>query len=169
MKWIILFSLMMFFIFGCGKDQTEETTDMTENKQQEEMSASTPSKPAKVAESDYQTTDSGLKYAILKETDGEKPKSGQTVVVHYSGWLPDGKNFDSSYKRNEPFQFVLGAHQVIPGWDEGIALLQKGEKAQLVIPPELGYGQRGIPGVIPPNSTLIFDVELVDIKETVGK
>lgn len=165
MKWAILFSLMAFFIFGCGKDQTEETKDMAKNEPQQNMSKpAVPSSPAKIAKGDYKETDSGLKYAILKDTDGQKPQKGQTVVVHYSGWLPDGKNFDSSYKRNEPFEFVLGARQVIPGWDEGIALLQKGEKAQLVIPPELGYGQRGIPGVIPPNSTLIFDVELVDIK-----
>jgi len=164
MKWVILFSLMMFFIFGCGKDQTEETTDMAKNDQQQNMSTPMPSGPAKIAEGDYKETESGLKYAILKDTDGQKPENGQTVVVHYSGWLPDGKNFDSSYKRNQPFEFVLGARQVIRGWDEGIALLQKGEKAQLVIPPALGYGQRGIPGVIPPNSTLIFDVELIDIK-----
>lgn len=125
---------------------------------------STQEGPAQVNNADYQETESGLKYAILKKSDGEKPKSGQTVVVHYSGWLPDGKNFDSSYKRSKPFEFVLGARQVIPGWDEGIALLHKGEKARLVLPPDLGYGQRGVPGVIPENATLIFDVELVDIK-----
>lgn len=136
---------------------------MAEPMQEESMQQSQ-SGPAQVNEADYQTTDSGLKYAILKKTDGEKPQNGQTVAVHYSGWLPDGKNFDSSHKRNKPFEFVLGARQVIPGWDEGIALLHKGEKAQLMLPPELGYGQRGVPGVIPANATLIFDVELVDIK-----
>jgi FKBP-type peptidyl-prolyl cis-trans isomerase len=164
MKWTvtstIAFMVYLLLILGCGKsdNQPEGKTEMAESTQ------SSQNGPAHVNDADYQTTESGLKYAILKKSDGEKPKSGQTVAVHYSGWLPDGKNFDSSYKRNKPFEFVLGARQVIPGWDEGIALLHKGEKAQLVIPPELGYGQRGIPGVIPENATLIFDVELVDIK-----
>lgn len=165
MKLTVILIISMFLIFGCEKEntQTEGSSEMSESTQQEEMMSSQ-SGPAKVDEADYQTTDSGLKYAILKKSDGEKPQSGQTVAVHYSGWLPDGKNFDSSYKRNKPFEFMLGQGQVIRGWDEGISLLKKGEKAQLVIPPELGYGQRGIPGVIPANSTLIFDVELVDIK-----
>lgn len=165
MKLVVILIISMFLVFGCEKDnnQTEGSSEMSESKPQEEMMSSQ-SGPATVNEADYQTTDSGLKYAILKETSGEKPQSGQTVSVHYSGWLPDGKNFDSSFKRNKPFEFVLGQGQVIRGWDEGIALLHKGEKAQLVIPPELGYGQQGIPGVIPENATLIFDVELVDIK-----
>lgn len=163
MKWaisLIAFMAYLLFIPGCGKadNQTDERTKMAESTQ------SYKDGPAQVNDADYQTTDSGLKCAILKKSDGEKPKGGQTVVVHYSGWLPDGKNFDSSYKRGEPFEFVLGAREVITGWDEGIALLHKGEKAQLVLPPELGYGQRGIPGVIPENATLIFDVVLVDIK-----
>ena len=156
----IAFIMYLLLIIGCGKNdnETEGRTEMAESTQ------SSQDGPAKVNDADYQITESGLKYAILKKTDGESPKNGQTVAVHYSGWLPDGKNFDSSYKRNKPFEFVLGARQVIPGWDEGIALLHKGEKAQLVLPPDLGYGQRGIPGVIPENATLIFDVELVDIK-----
>ncbi|KPJ96570.1 MAG: hypothetical protein AMJ53_00340 [Gammaproteobacteria bacterium SG8_11] len=164
MKWTttstIAFVVYLLLILGCGKsdNQTEGRTEMAESTQ------SSQDGPAQVNDAHYQTTESGLKYAILKKSDGEKPKSGQTVAVHYSGWLPDGKNFDTSYKRNKPFEFVLGARQVIPGWDEGIALLHKGEKAQLVLPPELGYGQRGVPGVIPENATLIFDVELVDIK-----
>ena len=165
MKLVVILIISMFLVFGCEKEnnQTEGSSEMSESTPQEEMMSSQ-SGPAMVSEADYQTTESGLKYAILKKTDGEKPQNGQTVAVHYSGWLPDGKNFDSSYKRNKPFEFVLGQRQVIRGWDEGIALLHKGEKAQLVIPPKLGYGQRGIPGVIPENSTLIFDVELVDIK-----
>lgn len=162
MKFAMVFLFTLLLILGCGKNNNQ-TEGKSEAMQEKTMQPSQTG-PAQVNEADYQTTDSGLKYVILKKTDGEKPQNGQTVAVHYSGWLPDGKNFDSSYKRNKPFEFILGAGQVIQGWDEGIALLNKGEKAQLVIPPGLGYGQRGVPGVIPANSTLIFDVELVDIK-----
>ena len=109
-------------------------------------------------------TDSGLWYSISKSTDGEKPTAGTTVNVHYRGMLLDGTVFDSSYQRNEPIAFPLGKGQVIQGWDEGIALLKKGEAAKLVIPSHLAYGERGAGGVIPPNATLIFEVELVDFK-----
>lgn len=111
----------------------------------------------------YKTTKDGLKYVILNEGEGAEADSGDMVTVNYSGYLAkDSTKFDSSIERDEPFTFTLGAKQVIPGWDEGIALLRKGGKARLVIPPALGYGNR--PNrLIPPNSTLIFDVELVDI------
>jgi peptidylprolyl isomerase len=110
-------------------------------------------------------TESGLKYEITEENpDGESPKAGDTVFVHYTGKLIDGTVFDSSYKRDKPLEFPLGQRRVIAGWDEGIALLKKGEKANLVIPPDLGYGARGAGGVIPPNAYLIFEVELVDFK-----
>ncbi|NVK03880.1 MAG: peptidylprolyl isomerase [Flavobacteriia bacterium] len=108
-------------------------------------------------------TDSGLFYKITKEGEGEKPTKGQLVSVHYTGMLKNKKVFDSSYSRNSPIQFPVGVGQVIPGWDEGIMLLNKGSKAKLVIPSELGYGARGAGGVIPPNATLIFEVELVEI------
>jgi peptidylprolyl isomerase len=112
-----------------------------------------------------QVTESGLKYFITKKNpDGVQPESGQTVSVHYVGRLSDGKMFDSSYKRNKPLEFPVGVGRVIPGWDEGISLLKTGEKATLVIIPELGYGARGAGNVIPPNATLVFDVELVDVK-----
>lgn len=109
------------------------------------------------------TTDSGLKYIELKEGTGATPKPGQTVVVHYTGTLEDGTKFDSSRDRNRPFSFKLGAGQVIKGWDEGISTMKVGEQRRLIIPPELGYGARGAGGVIPPNATLIFDVELLKI------
>ncbi|MBI5569196.1 MAG: FKBP-type peptidyl-prolyl cis-trans isomerase [Desulfomonile tiedjei] len=110
------------------------------------------------------TTPSGLQIDVIKEGQGPQPKPGQTVVVHYTGTLPDGKKFDSSRDRGQPFSFQLGAGQVIKGWDEGLAAMKVGSRAKLTIPANLGYGARGAGGVIPPNATLIFDVELLDAK-----
>jgi peptidylprolyl isomerase len=109
-------------------------------------------------------TASGLKYVDEKIGDGVSPKSGQTVTVHYTGTLLDGKKFDSSRDRNQPFSFTIGVGQVIKGWDEGVMTMKVGGKRKLTIPPELGYGSRGAGGVIPPNSVLIFDVELLSVK-----
>lgn len=110
------------------------------------------------------TTPSGLKYTELQKGTGAAPKTGQTVVVHYTGTLEDGTKFDSSRDRNQPFSFKIGAGQVIKGWDEGLSTMKVGGRRQLIIPSELGYGARGAGGVIPPNATLIFDVELLDIR-----
>jgi FKBP-type peptidyl-prolyl cis-trans isomerase FkpA len=104
-----------------------------------------------------------MKIEKQNSTNGASPKTGDTVTVHYTGWLTDGAKFDSSVDRNEPFAFVLGAGQVIQGWDEGVATLKVGEKARLTIPPEKAYGRDGYPGAIPPNATLIFEVELLSI------
>ena len=109
-------------------------------------------------------TESGLGYKINKQGEGESPQTGQKVTVHYTGTLEDGTKFDSSVDRNQPFAFTLGVGQVIKGWDEGIALLNKGSKAVLKIPSDLGYGPRGAGGVIPPNATLYFEVELIDFE-----
>lgn len=109
------------------------------------------------------TTPSGLKYIELQEGEGATPNKGQTVVVHYTGTLENGTKFDSSRDRNQPFQFKLGIGQVIKGWDEGLSTMKVGGRRQLIIPPELGYGARGAGGAIPPNATLIFDVELLKI------
>ena len=114
------------------------------------------------------TTPSGLQIIDTKLGTGASPKPGQTCVMHYSGWLYEngqkGKKFDSSLDRNEPFEFPLGQHRVIAGWDEGIATMKVGGKRTLIIPPALAYGARGAGGVIPPNATLMFDVELLAVK-----
>ncbi|BAY15475.1 FKBP-type peptidylprolyl isomerase [Nostoc sp. HK-01] len=110
------------------------------------------------------TTSSGLKYVEIKEGTGATPQSGQTVVVHYTGTLEDGTQFDSSRDRGRPFSFQIGVGQVIKGWDEGLSTMKVGGQRELIIPAELGYGSRGAGGVIPPNATLIFDVELLDVK-----
>ena len=110
------------------------------------------------------TTPSGLKYEELKVGDGATPQQGQTVVVHYTGWLTNGTKFDSSVDRGQPFKFVLGRGMVIKGWDEGLSTMKIGGKRKLTIPPELGYGARGAGGVIPPNATLVFDVELLGVQ-----
>lgn len=110
------------------------------------------------------TTASGLKYEVLRQGNGPEAKPGQTVSVHYTGWLTDGTKFDSSVDRGQPFDFPLGAGRVIKGWDEGVAGMKVGEKRKLTIPPELGYGPNGAGNVIPPNATLIFEVELLGIQ-----
>lgn len=114
------------------------------------------------------TTASGLKIEDIKVGTGASPKPGQTCVMHYTGWLYEngvkGKKFDSSLDRNQPFEFPIGMKRVIGGWDEGVLTMKVGGKRTLIIPPALGYGARGAGGAIPPNATLIFDVELLDVK-----
>ena len=113
---------------------------------------------------DYTKTSTGLQFKDTKVGDGVSPKMGQTVIVHYTGRLTNGQVFDSSHKRNVPFKFQIGVQQVIKGWDEGVATMKVGGTRTLIIPPELGYGARGAGGVIPPNATLEFDVELLGIE-----
>ena len=110
------------------------------------------------------TTASGLQYIDIKVGDGATPQTGQTVVVQYTGWLADGTKFDSSLDRGQPLSFAIGTGKVIKGWDEGLATMKVGGQRRLIIPPELGYGANGYPGVIPANAQIIFDVELLEIK-----
>ncbi|MGB3494469.1 MAG: FKBP-type peptidyl-prolyl cis-trans isomerase [Elainellaceae cyanobacterium] len=130
-----------------------ESTDPSANTTEDTMDNST----------ETITTESGLQYIDVEEGSGAMPQTGQTVVVHYTGTLENGTKFDSSRDRNQPFSFRIGVGQVIKGWDEGVATMRVGGQRQLIIPPDLGYGARGAGGVIPPNATLLFDVELLRI------
>ena len=112
---------------------------------------------------DETTTASGLKYEDIETGTGVTAASGQKAKVHYTGWLKNGRKFDSSKDRNDPFEFTLGAGQVIKGWDEGVAGMKVGGKRRLTIPPDLGYGARGAGGIIPPNAELVFEVELLGV------
>ena len=107
---------------------------------------------------------SGLRYQDVAPGDGKEATAGKVVLVHYTGWLPNGEKFDSSRDRNDPFSFTLGAGQVIAGWDEGVAGMKVGGRRKLVIPPDLGYGTAGAPPDIPPGATLVFDVELLEVR-----
>lgn len=106
-----------------------------------------------------------LKIEKLTEGTGAQAAAGQVVTVHYTGWLEDGTKFDSSVDRNEPFEFLLGSGMVIAGWDQGVATMCVGDKAKLTIPHELAYGENGYPGAIPPRATLVFEVELLDVRD----
>ena len=165
-----LFTLIfaMALIISCSSEKKQsETEDAalakegTENTSQAE--AVNTVKPIVVPDNAIET-ESGLKYVDEKIGDGKQPEKGQRVAVHYTGKLMDGTKFDSSYDRNEPIEFSCGMREMIQGFDEGIMTMKVGGKRILYIPANLAYGERGIPNVIPPNSMIVFDVELVDIK-----
>jgi FKBP-type peptidyl-prolyl cis-trans isomerase FkpA len=126
------------------------------------LAGTEPGPDDKDAPKEFSETKSGLKYRILRKSNGKKPTAKDTVTVNYKGWLDDGKEFDSSYKRGEPISFPLNG--VIPGWTEGMQLVGEGGKIELLIPSRLGYGSRGAPGAIPPDATLHFIVELNKVK-----
>lgn len=152
MKRALAFNLTLgFFVFGCGSQQS--ATDK----------ASTTSGSDSAAEREIVTTSSGLKYIDYVVGDGPSPTKGAKVKVHYTGTLEDGKKFDSSVDRGQPFEFTIGVGRVIKGWDEGVMTMKTGGKRKLIIPPDLGYGASGAGGVIPPNATLIFEVELLSV------
>lgn len=120
--------------------------------------------PGEMTTSEMKSTASGLKYIDMVEGTGATPVTGKIVTVHYTGFLTDGKKFDSSVDRGQPFNFTIGVGQVIKGWDEGVATMKVGGKRKLVIPSQLGYGARGAGGAIPPNAELVFDVELISVE-----
>lgn len=155
---------ILVLTLGCSTGSDSERADIESSPAEEASMANTAGGPPPVS-GDTVTTESGLRYVVIEEGSGATPTTGQTVRVHYTGWFLDGTKFDSSVDRGEPFPFPLGRGRVIRGWDEGVATMKVGEKRRLIVPPELGYGQRGHPGGIPPNATLVFDVELLGIAE----
>ena len=165
---IAVFSLLLLlsFIFGNSDKQTAIASENPPNISKDTLMALNINNK-EITDMDLEnavTTESGLKYIDIKEGDGDSPQTGQMVTVHYTGTLENGKKFDSSRDRNQPFSFKIGVGQVIKGWDEGVASMKVGGQRILIIPSELGYGQRGAGGVIPPNATLVFDVELLGVK-----
>ena len=173
-KRLLLF-MMLALLTACGQqaiEQEQATRQALGGQQDPAALVPSPVVPADVpeefgqelSEEDLTTADSGLQYVIYEEGEGPPAEPGDVVSVHYVGTLEDGTEFDSSYSRGQPFQFVLGQGQVIPAWDEGIALLNEGGTASLIAPPELAYGSQGRPPVIPPDSTLRFDVRVVDVQ-----
>jgi peptidylprolyl isomerase len=120
--------------------------------------------PQRTRVGDTVTTFTGIKYVLIHAGGGARPRAGRTVILHYTGTLKDGTKFDSSRDRSQPFEFVLGTHAVIAGWDDVIALLEIGDRAICIIPPDLAYGAKGSPPTIPPNATLIFDIELLGMR-----
>lgn len=163
MKKFILVTLLICLTASFSYGQTKKKG--TTHRRKTHAAASNTAKPSTSPTSNAVTTESGLTYVITHHTEGRKPNPGETVSVHYTGTLTDGTKFDSSRDRGTPITFPLGVGKVIKGWDEGIAKLGIGEQGVLIIPPSLGYGERGAGGVIPANATLIFVVELVGIQE----
>jgi FKBP-type peptidyl-prolyl cis-trans isomerase len=147
-----------------AEDNQSAQVTPTHTQEASQMKKAKPAAKKTKASAKTITTASGLKFQVLKKGNGTVAMSGQIVSVHYTGWLTDGTKFDSSVDRGEPFQFTLGAGQVIKGWDEGVSGMKVGEKRKLTIPSDLGYGARGAGGVIPPNATLVFDVELLGVQ-----
>ena len=151
---IIVFILLAAAIIipACAQKEPKQTG--------EAKSAATPAASAAAV-----TTPSGLGYVDLVQGAGPSPVAGKQVKVHYTGWLENGTKFDSSVDRGEPLMFTIGVGQVVPGWDEGVLSMKTGGKRKLIVPPSLGYGAAGAGGVIPPNATLIFEVELLDVEK----
>ena len=148
MRWRVLLGLAAFIMIACSQPDSAIPSNTGSGDKMDELT----------------TTESGLQYRDLEVGNGEAARNGATASVHYTGWLLDGTKFDSSLDRGVPLEFVIGAGRVIQGWDEGVASMNVGGKRELVIPPNLAYGDRGAAGVIPPGATLRFEVELVGLR-----
>jgi FKBP-type peptidyl-prolyl cis-trans isomerase len=173
MRMLLTFIVAAMVLTGCssGQKQQPRTSSQTQAAQPQAPAPAAPAaEQAKTAAKgpDTITSPSGLKYIITKAGSGVRPAIGQLVWVHYTGKLEDGRVFDSSIPRGQPFEFLVGMGRVIKGWDEGVLMMSKGEKRTLIVPPSLGYGMEGM-GPIPPNATMIFDVELVDFQDNVPR
>jgi peptidylprolyl isomerase len=164
-KNLIAFLLLLLITFPAGTSGQTRKGSVRARRAKRTANARTKPKSAVLQPTSLATTTaSGLTYMVTRPGTGQQLKAGDTVTVHYTGLLTSGVKFDSSLDRDQPFTFRLGAGMVIKGWDEGIARLRVGDQATLIIPPQLGYGERGAGGVIPPNATLIFIVEVVELK-----
>ena len=146
MRWLLVFSFLVTLVLACGSDASKSTSEVN------------------MDSNSIVTTASGLQYKDLVLGTGTAASAGATAVVHYTGWLLDGTKFDSSRDRDVPLEFVIGRGQVIAGWDEGVVTMNVGGKRELIIPPNLAYGDQGAGGVIPPGATLKFEVELLELK-----
>jgi FKBP-type peptidyl-prolyl cis-trans isomerase len=167
LKILITTALLLLTIFvSVANSQTRKGPSASRRKGMTGTSRVTPKPSPPCPDSPATTTSSGLTYIVNRRGTGQQLKTGDTVIVQYTGLLTNGTKFDSSLDRNQPFEFQLGAGRVIKGWDEGIVRLRVGDQATLIIPPQLGYGAKGAGGVIPPDATLIFIVEVVGVKET---
>ena len=162
--------ISVLFVLGCGGEKKADTAKTEPGKTEAAKpdatrdQASTEASTMTKAKGDTVTTASGLKYIDIKVGNGASPETGQMVQVHYTGWLlSNGKKFDSSKDRGQPFSFPIGMKRVIKGWDEGVASMKVGGYRQLIIPPELGYGDRGAGAIIPPKASLVFDVEFLAV------
>ena len=175
MRWLVLALVLAAAVFAVGCQREVRTVQAPPDApavpakgETADMSGADPVAAAKalgtMTENEAVTAASGLRYIDVKEGQGAVAKSGDTVVVHYTGWLVDGTKFDSSVDRGQPYQFALGARMVIRGWDEGVAGMKVGGVRKLIVPPDLAYGAPGRPPVIPPNATLIFEVELLGVE-----
>ena len=162
MKWALIPLTVVIALSGCEQKESKDqaaTSTSTENQAQFAISKKQEGEPMNQV-----TTPTGLQYVEEVVGNGNLAQPGQRVTVHYTGWLTDGTKFDSSVDRGQPFKFNLGAGEVIKGWDEGVSGMKVGGKRKLTIPSDLGYGARGAAGAIPPNATLVFDVELLDVQ-----
>lgn len=160
---IVFIFVLISLYFGINNQAVSKVEDQNKP-EQKSLQGKEKKKMQQEKDLKITTTKSGLKYIEEVPGKGISPMSGQTVSVHYTGWLEDGKKFDSSVDRGEPFQFVIGVGQVIRGWDEGVSTMRIGGKRKLIIPSQLGYGSQGAGNLIPPNATLVFEVELLGFR-----